>query len=332
MNKSFLERQLQKLASDLPSEFEKGVQKADIVQGGGRKGAKKGASPVNKDYKPGAGVGYGYGQSVLDPRFKKAIKEQGVSLKETPAQFAGAYASRLVVDAANDGSRTYWWRYNHPFAIAQAFMQKFINQSVIKSPTLLGATSLAVAAPALSAAGNYDITNPQEQFRPKGYAQTYTPLGAKDRRISSQPVQETLERMFFQRPGRPLKYETAKQDIPDLTPRRYGNYMNYLYNDKGLLNLGIVKGTMENLEGVPEARIIGFPASLPMVGGFAGGTAAGYKAAKALPTTSPVRRALGVMGAGLAGSTAGVLSGKLVNSAVATANRPQLPTVQEYQG
>ena len=71
---------------------------------------------------------------------------------------------------------------------------------------------------------------------------------------------------------------------------------------------------------------------MPMAGGFAGGTAAGYKAAKALPTTSPVRRALGVMGAGLAGSTAGVLSGKLVNSAVATANRPQLPTVQEYQG
>ena len=93
MNKSFLERQLQKLASDLPSEFQKGVQKADTVQGGSRKGAKKGASPVNKDYKPGIGVGYGYGQSVLDPRFKKAIKEEGVSLRKTPAQFAGAYAS-----------------------------------------------------------------------------------------------------------------------------------------------------------------------------------------------------------------------------------------------
>jgi hypothetical protein len=46
--------------------------------------------------------GLGYGQSILDPRFKQDIAARGVTLKQTPAQFVGAYASRLIVDAAND--------------------------------------------------------------------------------------------------------------------------------------------------------------------------------------------------------------------------------------
>ena len=44
--------------------------------------------------------GLGYGQSILDPRFKQGIGQAGVTLKQTPAQFVGAYTSRLLVDAA----------------------------------------------------------------------------------------------------------------------------------------------------------------------------------------------------------------------------------------
>jgi hypothetical protein len=50
--------------------------------------------------------GVGYGQSVLDPRFTQAIAKKGISAKETPAQFLGAYASRMLIDVANDGTRT----------------------------------------------------------------------------------------------------------------------------------------------------------------------------------------------------------------------------------
>ena len=65
-----------------------------------------------------------------------------------------------------------------------------------------------------------------------------------------------------------------KQDIPSLTKERYANYMNYLYNDKGPLGIGVVKGTMENLEGVPEARIVGFPVGLQAAGALVGGAVA----------------------------------------------------------
>jgi len=224
--------------------------------------------------------GLGYGQSVLDPNFKKEIAKAGITARETPAQFLGAYASRATVDIANDGTRTYWWRYNHPLAIAQKGLEQGINRDLIQSPTARAAVALGVAVPAIAAAGTYDITNPEEQFRPKGYAQTYAEKGSQDRRQTSQPVQELFERFFLGRTGDPLKYETAKQDIPSLTPQRYANYQNFLYNEKGLLGLGIIKATPENLEGKPELRMLGFPASIPMVGGFAGGTIAASVAGK----------------------------------------------------
>ena len=336
MKKENLVQQLGSIWEDIKL----GARKADVIQAG-QKGVYTKSAPgtsaggANAAYKPGAsavGSGLGYGQSILDPRFKQSLAAEGVTLRGTPAQFLGAYTSRLVVDAANDGTRTYWWRYNHPLAVSQAGVGLGINEKVIPSPTIRAATALAIAAPAISAAGTFDITNPEEQFRPEGYAQVYSPKGAEDRRQTGQPVQEMFERFFLGRTGDPLKYETAKQDIPSLTPQRYGNYMNYLYNDKGLLGLGIIKGTTENLQGNPEVRMLGFPVTLPMVGGFTAGTLAARQAAIALnrPGTSPVKKLLGTIAAAAGGSVAGVAAGNLTNAAIAAGNRPQLPTTSEY--
>lgn len=336
MNTQSLKQELKNIWEDIKL----GARKADIVQGRGTgptPGTTPGASAakaVNAGYKPGAttvGKGLGYGQSILDPRFKSGMKGQGVTLRGTPAQFLGAYASRLAVDAANDGTRTYWWRYNHPYAISQAGVSLGVNANVIESPTERALTALALTIPAAATAGTFDITNPEEQFRPKGYAQSYAQEGSQDRRKSTQPTEEMFERFFLGRTGKPLKYETAKQDIPDLTPQRYGNYMNYLYNDKGLFDLGIIKGTMENLQGTPEIRILGFPATLPFAGGITAGTLSAHHAAKALRTsTTPTKRVLGTIAAAFGGSVAGVATGNLTNSAIAAANRPQLPPVSEY--
>lgn len=336
LNVAGIEQQLKSIWEDIKL----GARKADVVQAGqkgiySKSAGATAAGGVNTAYKPGAssvGSGLGYGQSVLDPRFKKELASKGVTLRGTPAQFLGAYTSRLIVDAANDGTRTYWWRYNHPLAVSQAGVGLGINEKIIPSPTLRAATALAVGIPAISAAGTFDITNPEEQFRPEGYAQSYAPKGAADRRTSSQPVQEMFERFFLGRTGEPLKYETAKQEIPDLTPERYGNYMNYLYNDKGLLNLGIVKGTMENLQGTPELRMLGFPVTLPMAGGFTAGTIAARQASQALTRRGgpATQRILGTIAAGLGGSVAGVAAGNLMNSAIATANRPKLVELAEY--
>lgn len=269
----------------------------------------------------------GYGQSILDPRFKKDIKKEGVSVRATPAQAAGAYTSRALVDAANDGTRTYWWRWNHPLAIAQRVVETGLGK--IESPTAKALTGLAIAVPAVAAAGTYDITNPEEQFRPEGYAQSYAPKGAEDRRVTGQPVQELFERFFLGRTGDPLKYATAKEEIPSLTPERYGNYLNYLYQDKGLLGLGVVKGTMENLQGYPEARMLGFPVNIPMAGGFVAG-AAGAKLASATGKTPRQRAIRGIIG-GAAGSLLGVTTGNVINEVIAAGNRPKLPTVAEYE-
>lgn len=275
------------------------------------------------------GKGLGYGESILDPGFKKAIAAKGITARETPAQFAGAYLSRTLIDLANDGTRTYWWRWNHPLAIAQRVVGMAVDPSVIKSPTARAVTALGIATPAVAAAGTYDITNPGEAFRPTGYAQTYSPKGAEDRRQTGQPAQELFERFFLGRTGDPLKYATAKEEIPNLTPERYANYMNFLYQDKGLFGLGIVKSTTENLQGYPEARVLGYPVNIPMAGGFAGGSLAATAAAR-LPGT-PRQKAVRAMAGGLAGSLAGVTAGNVTNEVIASANRPKLPTTAEYQ-
>jgi len=308
--------------SDTLENIKKGVRTADIVQ------------------RNSATSGLGYGQSILDPRFRSGVNKAGITAKETPAQFLGAYASRLIVDAANDGSRTYWWRYNHPLAVAQKGVEYGVRG--IGSPTARAAAALGIAAPAISAAGTYDLLNPGEMFRPKGYAQSYAETGSEDRRETAQPAQELLERFFMGRTGSPLKYETAKQDIPSLTPQRYANYQNFLYNERGLLDLGIVKGTMENLQGVPEVRALGFPVTIPMAAGFTAGSIAARQAMIESRTKTPAgkvvtkmyeprQRAIRGGIAGTVGSVAGVTVGNVINAAIASANRPQLPTTSEYQ-
>lgn len=301
-------KQLGTVAEDVKT----GVRIADTVQR---------ANKINRE------AGIRYGQSILDPRFKRAVAAQGVSLENNPAQFLGAYASRLVVDAANDGTRQYWWRWNHPVGIAQKSAE--VGVKGIESPTARSAAMLAIATPALASAGAYNLLNPGQLFRPTGYAQTYSEPGSEDRRETVQPAQELFERFFLGRTGEPLKYATAKEEIPSLTPQRYGNYQNFLYNDKGLLGLGVVKATSENLQGYPEARMLGFPVTIPMVGGFAAGSIAASKAIASAGT--PRQRAIrGVVG-GLAGSTAGVVAGNLINEVIATANRPKLEELEDYQ-
>jgi hypothetical protein len=308
----------------LYQDLKKGVKIADEVQ-------RKTATNIQG--------GLGYGQSVFDPRFKESLLKRGVSARQTPAQFVGAYTSRLIVDAANDGSRTYWWRYNHPLAVAQKGVEYGVNP--IKSTTARSLAAIGIAAPAIAASGTYDLLNPGELFRPKGYAQKYSEVGSEDRRETSQPGQELVERFFMQRTGEPLKYETAKQDIPDLTPKRYANYQNFLYNEKGLLDLGIIKGTGENLQGVPEVRALGFPVTIPMAAGFTAGSIAARQAMVQSRTQTPAgktvtnfypgrERAIRGMVGGTVGSLAGVVFGNMLNAAIATANRPQLSPVSEY--
>jgi len=214
-----------------------------------------------------------------------------------------------------------------------ALAEKAIEQVVpqlgdIQNPAKRAAITLGISAPIAASLGTFDITNPQEIFRPKGYAQKYAEEGSEDRRETAEPAMEIFDRFFLGRRGEPLKYETAKEDIPSLTPERYKKAMQSQYQDRGLLGLGVVKGTMENLEGYPEARILGFPVGLQAVGALGGGVVAAREAFQ-----RPGLNTRAKAGVTLAGSLAGALLGNLTNKAIASAqNNPEkLPSTFEYQ-
>jgi hypothetical protein len=262
------------------------------------------------------------------PRPVQQPGRQAVTAQTNPVEFAGAYAARLITDLGTDQSRRYWWKYNNPIAISQQIITKAgkVGEQVQQmTPTQKGLLGLATMTPIAASMGIYDITNPGELFRPKGFAQQYAEPGSEDRRETTQPAEELFERFFLQRQGQPLKYETAKQDIPGLTPQRYGDYMRTYYQDKGLLNLGVLKATTENLQGVPEARLLGFPITIPSVAATVG--AATGLAMAGRRGVSPNRTIL----AGLAGSTGGAAIGNVVNEIIAMANRPKLPDLHEYE-
>lgn len=309
--------------------------------------------------------------STFSPKFKRELKEvKGISLRETPQEFIGAYAARLLTDVGTDSTRHLYWRYNHPMAIADKAIEKVAGAPYKElDPTRKALVGLAVGAPTAASLGSFDLTNPGELFRAKGFAQAYPEVGAEDRRQTAQPGLELVERMFLGRQGRPLKYETAKQDIPDLTPERYRQYMKGFYQDKGITGLGLVKFTPENLRGEPEARIVGFPIGLQAVGAATGGALALRQSLKPTRTSEMiggkerimvtpdviggqevkrVTRGLGkpqeitrvrpasarvAAGVTLAGALVGGLTGNVINRTVAAMNNnpEKLPSTLEYQ-
>jgi len=243
------------------------------------------------------------------------------------AEFAGAYAARLMTDIGKDGTRQFYWRYNHPLAIAEKAVEQAVPQLAgVKSPVKRAALTGGIGGVTAASLGTFDVTNPGELFRPKGYAQTYAEKGSEDRRQTAEPGMELFDRLFLGRRGRPLKYETAKADIPSLTPERYGKAMRSQYQDRGVLGLGLLKATDENLQGEPEVKVVGFPIGLQAVGASAGGAVAlreGLSRKLKTRVAAPVA---------LAGAIGGATVGKLVNLGIASArNNPEkLPSTLEY--
>lgn len=283
--------------------------------------------------------------TVFGPEFNRLMREGGdVEVKGTfnpvteqpytqrieaaanPAQMVGAYTNRALVDIGSDSSRRFYWQYNHPMPIAEKIAETVApGLKDVTNPTDKALLGLAIAAPVAASAGTFDLTNPGEQFRPRGYAQKYSEKGADDRRETAQPGIELIDRIVLGRQGQPLKYETAKQEIPDLTKERYSKVMRNYYQDKGALGLGLIKATDENIEGVPEARIVGFPVGLQAAGALAGGAATARQTVGNMSN----RRAAAITAAG---SLAGGLTGNLINRAIAsTRNNPErLPDTLEY--
>jgi hypothetical protein len=289
-----------------------------------------------------------YGRNVFyDPEFRQQLKAQGIDFKKTPLAATGAYAARFAGDITSDETRKYYWRMNHPLAIADELLRGTVDPTGKLDKYQASWIGLAAVQPAVAATGAYNPTNLAQLGRPKGFKQN-TPR-SDDPTETANPATEVFQRFFQGRTGRPLKYSSAQEEIPTLTKQRYGQYLNFLYNNPdpvGKVTGGLVKFTGENLQGNPEARFLGYPVSVPSVTGLAGGVLGAREAIKRAPSVTttvqgtlpglggkPVKtRTMGkapilrAIGGGLAGSTGGALAGNLFNRALAaTQKNTQLP-------
>jgi len=233
-----------------------------------------------------------YGRNVFyDPEFKAGLKQAGVTASKTPFAYAGAYATRLFGDITADETRRFYWRVNHPLAIADEAMQRVVDPQNQLGPYGRGLLGLAAVQPAIALSGAYNPLNITELGRPTGYKQNIPT--EEDPTKTAQPGTELFQRFFQGRTGRPLAFDKARQEIPDLTKERYANYMNFLYNNPdpvGQATAGLVKVTSENLQGDPEARILGYPISIPSVTALAGGIAGARLGTRSAATISKTKQ------------------------------------------
>ena len=243
-----------------------------------------------------------YGVNMFnDPQFNQYVKDAGIT-KEQPLKLAGAYTARVLGDVLTDETRKFYWRFNHPLAIADELLQKAVDPTKTLQRYQRGIIGLAAIQPAVAVTGAYDPTNLLELGRPKGFKQN-TPT-QEDKTKTANPATELFQRFVQGRTGRPLAYADAQKEIPDLTKRRYANYLNFLYNNPdplGKATGGFIKTTRENLQGNPEARFLGYPVSIPAVGGVIGGLAG---ARTAIMTSPDIKISVGE---GQVATTQGVL-------------------------
>ena len=278
--------------------------------------------------------------TLRDPEFATKLKEIGVT-KEKPLQLAGAYTARALGDLLTDETRKFYWRFNHPLAIADEGLQRLVDPTKSLERYQRGVIGFAALQPAVAVTGAYDPTNLLELGRPKGFKQNNPTQ--EDKTKTANPSTELFQRFVQGRTGRPLKFSDAQKEIPDLTKRRYANYLNFLYNNPdpiGKATGGFIKTTRENLQGNPEARFLGYPVSIPsVIGGVTGIVGARTaikmspdvvrtdqsdllnKAAKNLTGPSTRKGQAKLIGramvGGLAGGIPGILAGKLMNQALA---------------
>ncbi|MCE2837096.1 MAG: hypothetical protein LW834_09045, partial [Cyanobium sp. 49614_E6] len=130
------------------------------------------------------------------------------------------------------------------------------------------------------------------------------------------------------RTGRVLPWEEFTAERPDVSYDDYQSYAAYQF-DKGPLGIGLIRGTTRNLDGEPEAAMMGFRVPLSAATAAAGAMAGGYLGATNAEQfinaemqdrlklgTAGGRRLAGAAVGGLLGAIGGKISGNLANDLV----------------
>jgi hypothetical protein len=91
--------------------------------------------------------------------FKQGLTQAGITARESPAAFAGAYATRLLGDVTTDESRQFYWRMNHPLAIADETLKRVVDPKNQLGPYGRGLVGLAAVQPAVALTGAFNPLN-----------------------------------------------------------------------------------------------------------------------------------------------------------------------------
>lgn len=297
---------------------------------------------------------------------------------DVTAQAKAAYvAGRLAHDIINDGTRTPYWLLNHPLG-AVALLSNWANNAAGINPDreaisaqlngrnvpvdqvniekahneqmgftghgeirgvplglARGVIPVLAGATLVQASGNHDMANLAQGARPAGF-ESIIPVEGDDKQ-SRNALAELALRYITGRTGRLLPWDEFTTERPDVSPEDYSAARIHQF-DKGLLGLGLIKGTGRNLEGEPEFTMMGFRVPMSAAGATLGGVggavagaqlaaklveaeatrraAAGVEEAKRLPMGRGHARLLGAAGGMLAGGMAGNLASRAVNEGV----------------
>jgi len=205
---------------------------------------------------------------------------EGMNLRQR-MQFA---IGRLGGDLASDASRQKYWRWNNVYAIAHGVGGKVAGES--KVGAALAGTAAVYALG--QAGGQFDLTNPGQAFRPKGFSAAF-PVNDADKRQTDNGLgglfgaKELVGRYVIGRSGNLLPYEQFKQERPGVSKEQYDYYAQYLKGGGGrgampessfdVGGLGLVKGTAKGING-PEVRLGGISVNTPAAVASVGATTA----------------------------------------------------------
>lgn len=201
----------------------------------------------------GAKLGWGDAMN-LDGQFTRSFitpVDGGANVPDSLAGKVGYGVGRLAGDLTGHGSQKVTWNLSTLDMAetgAKALIERMGGNKTAKTLAGFG-TALGVGV----GSSNLDLGNIGEFGRVAGYAATQP--DAEDKTKTENPTLEIIDRAVLGRTGRLLPWEQFTKERPEVRYEDYAKYQEYM-KDPGLLGLGLIKGTMDGIEG-PEARFMG---------------------------------------------------------------------------
>lgn len=196
----------------------------------------------------------GWGDAMKGGNYAKAAwaKVEDAQIPTNIPGKAGYAVGRVAGDLAGHGTQKITWNM-HGLDLTETLAKSTIDK--------LGGNNTAKTLAGFGAAmgvgigsGNLNPLNLGEMGRVAGFGATQP--DEEDPRKTNNPALELVDRLILGRSGRLLPWEQFKEERPDVQYEEYEAYQKY-QKDPGLLGLGLVKGTMDGIEG-PEARFMGY--------------------------------------------------------------------------